>query len=494
LNSIKKQGITNAVITYAGVIIGFISLLFIQPNLLKPEELGLTRILIAAASLIATVLPLGVSSITTKFFPYFRDEQKGHHGYFGFMLLFPLAGCLICAVFVYIFKDSIIAAYISQSFLFTRFFDILLPFALIMGINMSLNSYCTSLFRSGLVIFFEGVVSRLLFILIIVLYYLQWLTLDQFIYSFVLIYALQALCMVIYIYSFDKPSLRINREQFRSVGLNRLLVFGFLLTIANISSVSLRHLDAIMIGKYINLEQVGVFAIGAYIALIIEIPLNSLERITNASVSQAWANNDTQSIRNVYYSSVKYLLLVGGLLLVGIITNIHELLSLLPATYHSGATVAVIACVGSFLNIATGVNTSILYTSSKYILGTLIMMLLLVMAVVLNILLIPRYGIEGAAMATAIASVIYNAVKYLIIWKSFGMQPYDLGSLKIVAVIVIAFLVTYYLPFTVTNPVGMIMIRAFVTTCIYAGLCYVLRIAPELYKHIPFMKASGREE
>ena len=72
MSTIKKQGIQNALITYLGVAIGFVSLMFIQPNLLKPEELGLTRILIAAASLLSTILPLGISSITTRFFPFFN--------------------------------------------------------------------------------------------------------------------------------------------------------------------------------------------------------------------------------------------------------------------------------------------------------------------------------------------------------------------------------------------------------------------------------------
>ena len=96
--TIRKQGIRNAIITYIGVLIGFVSLMFIQPKFLTPEELGLTRILLAAASLIATLLPLGVSSVTTKYFPYFRNAEKKHHGYFGLMLIFPLVGTALCGI------------------------------------------------------------------------------------------------------------------------------------------------------------------------------------------------------------------------------------------------------------------------------------------------------------------------------------------------------------------------------------------------------------
>lgn len=469
--------------------IGFVSLLFIQPNLLKPEELGLTRILIAAASLIATILPLGVSSITTKFFPFFRNEEKKHYGYFGFMLLFPIIGTILCGLFIYVFKNAIIAQYAKQSFLFIQFFDLILPFAIIMGINLAMNAYCSSLFKTTVISLFEGVITRILFIAIIVIYYFNWINLTQFIYLFVLIYLLQAISMIIYIYSIDKPSLKIDTTHLKAVGLNKIIIFGMLLTLTNVSSISLKHLDAIMIGKYMSLDYVGVFAVAAYIALVIEIPLSSLERITHAKVSQAWANKDVESIKQIYYQSVKYLMLIGGILLVGIIANIHELLGLLPETYQKGEMVAIIACVGSFLNIATGVNTSILFTSEKYKYGTYLLILLLVLALSLNMILIPKYGIEGAALATVISAVIYNLFKYLIIWKFFKMQPYDVSSLKILIVIGIAFGIAFIFP-SIVNPILSMILKSTAITVVYFLAIYLLKVVPEFHKYIPFTKKA----
>ncbi len=467
--------------------IGFVSLLFIQPNLLKPEELGLTRILIAAASLIATILPLGVSSVTTRYFPFFRNEEKKHHGYFGFMLLFPLLGTVICGILVYCFKNVIINQYIEQSFLFTRFFDLLLPFAFIIGLNMALNAYCASLFKTAVISFFEGIFCRVLFIFLIVIYYFRWIDLTMFINLFVTIYALQAVSMIIYIYSEDKPSLKIDTGFLKSIGLRNLIKYGLILTVTNFSSLSLKHLDAIMIGKYMNLDYVGIFTVAAYIALVIEIPLTSLERITHTKVAQAWANKDTESIKKIYNQSVKYLMLAGGLLLVGIIANVHELLGLLPEAYHKGAVVIVITCIGGFLNIATGVNTSILFASEKYVYGAYLLIFLMIAAIILNIILIPKYGIEGAAFATALSSVIYNALKYFIILKNFKMQPYDMSSVKILLVIAAAFFVSYLLP-SMNNTAASIVFKTVVITSVYGSLTILLKIVPEFHQYISFSR------
>lgn len=484
---IQKQGIRNAVITYSGVLVGFISLMFVQPNLLLPEELGLTRIIVASASLIATLIPFGATSITVKFFPYFRNEAKKNHGYFGLMLLFPLFGAALCGVLVYVFKDAIIAQYAEQSELFTRYFYLLFPFAIVIGLNMVLASYTAAIFKTTVVTFFESVVVRVLFILLIVIYYFEWVDLSQFINLFAVIYLLQSISIIIYIYNIDALSLRIDLKHLKSIGVLKMLKYGLLLTLTSFSSISLKHLDTLMIGKYLNLENVGVFAVAAYIALIIEIPLVSLERITYSKIAQGWANKDIEEIKSIYLQSVKYLMLGGGLLLIGIVLNINDLLSMLPEVYQNGTNVAIIACIGGFLNISTGVNNSIIFTSEKYTYGAYLLFLLFILAISLNMLLIPMYGIEGAALATALSSFIYNVLKYFIIWKTYGMQPYDRSSLKIVTVILVVLGACYLIP-SHENAIVTMLYKSSIITVLYLVLTYVLNIIPEFHKYIPFIK------
>ncbi len=487
MSSIKKQGIQNTLITYVGVAIGFVSLMFIQPNLLKTEELGLTRILIASASLLATILPLGVSSVTTRYFPFFRNQDKKHHGYFGFMLLFPLLGTLVCAILIYSFKHLIVSEYIDQSPLFTYYFDLLLPLAAIMGFNMTLNAYSSSLFKTSIITFLEGIFTRILFIILIVLYYFKWIDLSQFIYLFVLSYLMQTIIMCLYLIKVGNVSFHVDKNYFRSVGVKKLIGFGLLLTLTNVSSLSLKHLDAILIGKYYDLSFVGVFAVAAYISVIIEIPLNSLERISHAKIAQAFANNDLERVKKIYYQSVKYLMLIGGLLLVGIVANIHDLLSLLPLDYSKGVWVTIISSCAAFLNVATGVNTSIIFNSSKYLYGTILLFVLMILALLLNILLIPAYVIVGAALATGILAVIYNLTKFIIILVHFKMQPYDRSSLMIMFVICVSFLVSYFLP-TFHNAVFSIILKAFVITGVYGAMTYFFNIVPEFHSYVSFRK------
>src|ERR1051326_8894152 len=190
---IQRQGIKNTIITYAGIAVGFISLIFIQPNLLTPSELGLIRVLLAFSGFISTVFLLGVSNVNIRYFPFFKNPEKKHHGYFGLMLLFPLAGSIIGAIGLYVLKSFIVAQYSEQSKLFTEYFNFIFPLTVFITFTIALNSYSNALYKSTVPSFLNDIVNKILFVVVILLYYLKFVNLYQFIFCFVSIYAVQAL-------------------------------------------------------------------------------------------------------------------------------------------------------------------------------------------------------------------------------------------------------------------------------------------------------------
>ncbi|MGQ0829628.1 MAG: polysaccharide biosynthesis protein, partial [Bacteroidota bacterium] len=77
---IEKQATKNVIYSYVGAGLGFITLMWLA-HLLSPSENGLIRILISYAALFAQFANLGFTSVTIRFFPYFRNKDKGHHGF-----------------------------------------------------------------------------------------------------------------------------------------------------------------------------------------------------------------------------------------------------------------------------------------------------------------------------------------------------------------------------------------------------------------------------
>jgi O-antigen/teichoic acid export membrane protein len=487
LGIIKKQGIQNTVIIYTGILIGFINLVLIQPFLLSKEEVGLVRVLFAFSSLVAVIVPLGITNITIRYFPHFRNNENGHYGFLGFVLLFPVAGGILIYFLLTVFKELIVGQYSVNSKLFADYFDYVLPLSVILGFISVLNTYCFSLFKSTIPSLLNDVVNRVLTIVVISIYYLKLIDIKWFVILFVALYGLQLLLLLIYLLKIDTPRLIVDKNYLKESKVITMLKYGFLLSFASIASLGLKYLDSIMIGSYMALGFVGIYSIAAFIPTIIEAPLNALDRIAYTKISNALAKNNHAEVKEIYFKSSKYLFLLGGFLFLAVNINISDLLSFLPPDYSSGVNVVLIISIGALINMAGGSNTSIIYSSKYYRIGGVLLILLAAIAFGLNVLLIPRLGIEGAAWATTITVFIFSLSRFIIIQKGYGLQPYDKSMAQIFLLLLTGMALHYILPHT-DIPVLNIIYRSVAILGFYGAGIYFLKIVPEMHKHIPFIK------
>ncbi len=144
---IKRQSIKQSLANYFGVAIGAISTLFIFP--MAPDEIGLLRFVIAAATLALPFVSMGVVSIVVRFFPEFENEENGHNGLFGLGLLIIGLGFLIFLGLVFIFRD-VIYDYYSQKAEAEKYLDYLpyaIPLVLMLALIQLLKFYTSNFHR-----------------------------------------------------------------------------------------------------------------------------------------------------------------------------------------------------------------------------------------------------------------------------------------------------------------------------------------------------------
>ncbi len=482
---IRRQGITNTITTYIGIVIGFVSLIVIQPHFLTKEELGLTRLLYSFALVAAMFVPMGIGNATTKYFPLFKNEKTRHHGFFGFILLFPLLGFLLCAALLWLFRDFAMAQFRRESPLFLEFYNYIFPLIFCLSFVAILSVYCTSHFKSTIPAFLNDVVVRIITIALITIYYWKWLTLHQFIACYVGIYAFQLVGLLIYIFIFDRPGFKIDWNYFREKKFFNLIRYGMLLWFAGVASIGLKYFDAIMVGKLMPLAFVGIYTIAAFIPTVIEAPLSAIDRIAASKISFAWADNKHDEIYSIYHKSSLYMLLLGGFLFLNVNINIADLLTFLPKDYSAGTSVVIILSIGTLFNMATGLNASILFNSEKYRYGAVFLILLAVLMVGLQMLLIPMLGLVGAAIGTCASALIYNSLLTFTVWKFFKLQPFDKKNLLIALLIAVCFFLNYLLP-QLENKYINIVFHSAIISLLYFLSVYFLKIVPEFHKYLPW--------
>lgn len=479
---IKRQGLKNTIITYIGIFIGAVNIIFIQPKLLTEEELGLTRLLYDFAYLIGLAVPLGLPNIIVKYFPFFKDKNNKHNGFAGFILIVFFIGFIISASTLLIFKPTITSYYINDAALFVNYFSFIIPFMFIISAITVTTSYCQAQFKSTIPSFLNDICLRLGTLVITILYFNKIISLNYYVYFFIGLYAIELLIIIGYIFLFDKLSFKPNKTLLKKHPVKQMLKFGLLLCLASFASIALRKIDVLILGTT-NLKLVAVYTTTIFIASFIEVPLGALERISHTKIADNFAKNNLNEIEKIYKDSVKYLLLIGGFLFIGInvCTKYIYLIGHLPISYINCINVVYIVSFGALINISTGINSAIMFYSKHYILGTILLITTLIVIIILNIILIPLYGIYGAAFASASASVIYNLTKFLFILKKFRFQPYTIVSFYIFLIISVISIVGYFLPEISNNSFINLIYKGSIVAILYLGTIYYLKLAPEIF-------------
>ncbi|MCB0574090.1 MAG: hypothetical protein KDC61_05940, partial [Saprospiraceae bacterium] len=201
-------------------------------------------------------------------------------------------------------------------------------------------------------------------------------------------------------WSFLTPALR--SEMLRFIGFGAL--GGFALQMAS-------KIDIFMVGSLGTLKSAGVYAITAYMATAIDIPTKSLYAASASSVAKYLADDNRPEMERLY-QKVSINLLVAGLLLFGAIwLSADSLFAIVPngAAVSTGKYVLLFIGLSRIVEMGTGLNNYMVYYSKYYLWSLMSLGILGIANVMFNIWLIPRYGMNGAAISTLLSVTCYNA-------------------------------------------------------------------------------------
>jgi O-antigen/teichoic acid export membrane protein len=491
VGTIRKQGIYNTAFSYLGVLVGFVNILILQPKMLSPEELGLTRMLFSTSIILGTLYPLGLNGTIIKFFPSFRNKEKANYGFINLILLVGLFSYLIFALGIWIFRESIYGHY-GKSPLFTEYFTYVFPMTFFAGMVSIGNSYGFILFRSSLPAFLDEIFNRVYQMIIVSLYFLKVISFDKFLILFMLMNGIQLLILWTYLARIDRISGTIDFSRIFSGKWMEMVKYTLLMALATLASRSLRQVDVVLVGSDLTagipLEEVAVYTIAVTIGTIIEVPANALSKIADSKISDALHLNDMDLVRKVYFKSTRFLMVLGGFLFLLVVCNIHPLLQLIGGKYTGGEWVVIIIACSAFFNMATGLNNSIIFYSHRYAWGTVLLVGLIGLSIALCYWFIPLWGIEGAALATALAFFVFNIIKYLIILSSFRLQPFGWFVIPVLVLVAAGLGIHLLIPRLENHYIDILLRSAAVGIPFCLGI-YFFNVIPELRDFIKGKKS-----
>tara|TARA_R110000868_G_scaffold101706_2_gene280026 strand:+ start:48362 stop:49849 length:1488 start_codon:yes stop_codon:yes gene_type:complete len=478
LSKLAKQSILTTFSAYIGVVIGYFNLLWLLPYVLKPDQIGLFKTIQDIALLMMPFAQMGIGNGITRFFPQVTDSK---FSFFSFSLFLGIAGFAVLMVFTILFREPISSAFAEKSPAVNQYIQVALIITFILVIHTLLEAFSRSYLKLAIPSLIRDVLLRLLIALLVIGYFFGWYPFPQMIWGMSIAYFLAMACMVFYMNKTGIFQLQFNWSDIPLSLKKDFFRYNIITLLGTAGALLIMKIDSIMVSSMIGLDANAIYTIGFSIAVVIEMPRRAISQVAMPVISEMFAKNQLTEINALYKKIAVNQLLICLLVFLLIWVNIENLYHFVPnrSIYEQGKWVVLLIGLGKITDVIFSVNGEIIVFSRFYTFNITATLLMCAAIIIFNLMLIPLYGIEGAALASLIAMFCYNLVKYIYIKIRLGFNPFTTGVFLILLAGVLSWALSYYLIPESAYVVLDILIRSGIVTAFYLLLIHLFKAAQE---------------
>ena len=485
---IKSQGLSNTIISYLGIGIGYINFLLLIPYAMLPEQIGVIRILQNSAAMLVPLAQLGTISIITRYYHFQRDNETQNYSFLSFNFVIGLIGFIAISLALIIFKPQIISLYEVNAPEITEYYNFVFVLIFFLLFFEIIEAIAANNFNTVFTHVLKQLLLRISITVFTVLFIFDLITFYTFITLMVASYVLSFLILVFYMQfnstiniSLRKFFTKTDFSAFSNKLAKEMLLFGAYAILYATGSALVNYVDTLMLGSMLGLEEVGIYSTVFYMAVVVEVPRRSISRIANPLVAEAWKNNDLLKIEEMYKKVSINQLISGVFVLLLIWLNLDYLFELIPngEIYATGKYVVLLIMLGKLVDMAASLNGEIISYSEHYRFNIVSVLLLAVLAVITNLIFIPKYGINGAALATLISIALFNLVRFVYVWKKFSMMPFSIQTIKVIIISTLIYVAFSFATLSIHPILSILVISTCVSICF--GICiYYSKVSEDI--------------
>ena len=242
-----------------------------------------------------------------------------------------------------------------------------------------------------------------------------------------------------------------------------------------------KNLQTILLGSLSSVTNVGIFTLVNRINLVGRVTYLSMVTSVKPVIAELYGRGELAQMGSLYQTATRWTFTLNLPLFLVMVLFPQTLLSIFGQSFVGGAmALSVLACA-ELINAGTGICGSIIdmtgYTKIKFANSVL----WIILSLSLNFLLIPGWGVLGAAMAATISMATINFLRVLEVWLLLRLLPYNLSFIKPIAAGLTALSMTLILDrwFPADTNLLYTALHGMLVFGVYAGVLLLLGLAPE---------------
>ena len=408
----KKFAIDVGLVLASSVVIKFLNILKqpIMARYLGPAGLGLYSIATTVVFLVEIVAGFGVPFAIIKYVAEYKDRKDKLQSLVSSAVITMLAFGTISSILLFIFSDRIanILDMPSLSFIL-KLYAFSLPFSLTYSVVINYFNGLLQMKYYSYIEIYKGFLSFLIIIILLILGFGVEGAVIGTVFG-IIVGSLIAIRLMKKWVNFTISDYKKNTKKITS--------FGSRMMLSNAINIINYQTDIMMIAYFLTVKDVGYYSIAISFSQFFWILPNSLQRIAYPATSEYWTNDKSQSLNKMINKTMKLSAIILLSMGLGLWFFAEDIIVLF---FGHQFTIAIeplrilligTIIIGIFKSIG-GTLPAIGYPG----LGFKINSTSAIVNILMNITLIPRYGIVGAATATTTSLIIVAALNYYYIAK-----------------------------------------------------------------------------
>jgi O-antigen/teichoic acid export membrane protein len=173
----------------------------------------------------------------------------------------------------------------------------------------------------------------------------------------------------------------------------------------------------IFLGVWESNENIGIYSAANRTAMLTSFVLVAVNSIAAPKFAALYQEGDIDALGSLARNSTKIMVLLASPALLLFFMLPEWVLAIFGQEFKQGSTVLIILALGQFINVVTGSVGYLLMMSGYERLMRNVLFVCMFISIILNILLIPNYGIIGGALAAALVISIQNLIAMTLVYK-----------------------------------------------------------------------------
>lgn len=446
---------------------------------LGAENYGLYNLALTVATLAAGLALLGMSSALVRYISLYnsRRDTEGLWGILQVGIGLPTALSLVMAGATYVLADSIAHTVFQEARLapVLRLASLLIPFFTTIEALVAATRGFKKMHYAAIA---QNITQPMIQLILVAALAIIGLNATRAVAAQLpatLVVTLMLVYFLNKLFSLKRPIRAARRET------GQILKFGMPLYLTYLIQTFRKDIQVFLLGALNTVTAVGVFTLAAQVNQIGSMFHDAVVTVSMPIIAELFDRGEREPLAKFYQTATKWTFSLNLPLFLVVILFRGPILSIFGESFAGGSAALAILAWGNLVNTGTGVCGVILNMTEKTTLTLLNSVLLFILVTGLNVLLIPQWGLIGAAVASLTAVVVINLLRLLEVFILFRLLPYNSSFIKPIVAGLTALVTVWSIGQLFDTEANLVYtaISAAILLIIYSGMILLLGLSDE---------------